>query len=218
MLKNKAFIEAIIDRMKFVLDVTKDSELAEAVGATRTAPAVWKSRPTLPINELVNLAFDKKVNFDWLMFGRGAPDIGEAGTMEFKEISSDEGTAQIPVFDLGETVDFENPPVFWRVSLGWLNFVSMTAEETIFVREVCDNMEPTLERDRLVIVDRRPMNMDGVFLVRFGDVVAFKRIQRLIDGSLRIINDNKKYADETIKDLSAIEILGQAIISSSRVV
>lgn len=68
--ENKALVQAIVDRMKAVLGKTKDVEIAEHFGGSRSGPAVWKLRGSIPMNECIELALQHDVSLDWLVLGR----------------------------------------------------------------------------------------------------------------------------------------------------
>lgn len=78
-----------------------------------------------------------------------------------------------------------------------------------------DSMKPTFNDGDVVIVDRgiTDINMDAVFVLERENELYIKRIQRRLDGSIRIISDNKEYDDYDItrKDLGLISVLGRVL-------
>ncbi|WP_280951119.1 S24 family peptidase [Salinicola halophyticus] len=58
----------------------------------------------------------------------------------------------------------------------------------------------------------RQRTLDGVFLLRMGDELRLKRVQRVAGGAWILISDNSAYERELIKpeDLGGVEIIGQA--------
>lgn len=119
------------------------------------------------------------------------------------------GYVDLPVLDMGH-FNLDIRDLSWKVPSLWLDQEGLTVDDTIMVRAVGDPMEPTIVDGEMVVVDRRPRDTDGVFLVRFGDAVRFKRIQRMVDGSIRLSNDNPAYAVDVVKkgDEDTIEIIG----------
>src|SRR5476649_655590 len=107
----KVVIQAIVDRMKVVVGVSKDVELADALGVSRSQVAGWKIRDRMPLSECVTIAEQHKVSLDWLVLGRCQPGIEEpvlasqganiqAGPDSYKEI---------PAFDLAGFLDDGKP-------------------------------------------------------------------------------------------------------------
>lgn len=190
---NRAFIEAIIDRMKTTIGVSTDKALAEELGAAISGPAVWKKRGRIPFEECINLAQKYNVSLDWLVLGRlmhtTGPDAAELNAVE------------LPVLDM-ETFYAEEKAatgLSWRVPKVWLEQEGLTACDTIIVRIAGDAMAGTITAGQLVVVDCRPRDMDGICLVRFGDSLRLKRVQRMGNGSWRLSSDNAAYAPDIIK-------------------
>lgn len=209
---NKAFVQAIVDRMKTVLGFSKDKELATYLGGARSTPAAWKLRGSIPIAECIALAEEKGVSLDYLILGRGA-DPTEAASGEGELLADQAPTffAEVPAFDMATFMRMEDAPdMFWKLPRGWIEGQGLSPIDTIVVFAVGDSMTPTIEAGQMVVVDRRPRDTDGVFLVRFGDALRFKRVQRMVDGSLRLSNDNPAYAVEIVPpgDEGKIEIIG----------
>src|SRR5476649_2110663 len=98
----KVVIQAIVDRMKVVVGVTKDVELADALGVSRSQVAVWKIRDRMPLGECVTLAEQHKVSLDWLILGRAQPGIEEPElTLHGAHIQAGRASyKEIPAFDL----------------------------------------------------------------------------------------------------------------------
>lgn len=211
---NRAFVEAIVDRMKTVLGVSKDKGVSDYFGSSRSLAGVWKNRGSIPLAECIKIALDKNVSLDWLILGRvQAPPAAGDG--------DGRGTtyADLPVIDLAHFFDGIPEPA-WSVPRAWLAQQALAADHTILVRAVDDSMHGTIGAGQLVVVDQRPHASDGVYLVRFGDVVRIKRVQRMVDGSMRLSSDNAAYAVDTIPAgaENPIQILGycHSVISTIR--
>lgn len=202
---NKKFVEAIVDRMKKVIGVTRDKELADYLGGSKSGPAVWKVRGTIPFEECIALAQKHGVSLDWLILGRGDDTTGVPDAECDSPIY-----VELPVFDMATFSQRDISNLFtWRMPRAWLEQEGLDAAEAIVMRVVGDTMEGTIRDGQLVIIDRRPRDADGVYLVRFGGALRIKRMQRMVDGSVRLSNDNQVYAVDTIPgDDSNIEVIG----------
>jgi phage repressor protein C with HTH and peptisase S24 domain len=79
-------------------------------------------------------------------------------------------------------------------------------------------MEPTIsDGDSILINTAENEPQDGhIYVIRSGETLWVKRVQRMLDGSLSLISDNKMYAPmilnlETTPD---VEIIGKVVNSS----
>lgn len=63
--------DAIILRMREVFGVRYETELATALGLSKAAPSNWRQRNSPPYEICVELAREKGVSLDWLIFGIG---------------------------------------------------------------------------------------------------------------------------------------------------
>lgn len=61
--------EGIIDRLKMVVKVNTDSELANAIGVSKSTISNWKNRKSIDY-DLV-FSFCEHINLDWLLTGKG---------------------------------------------------------------------------------------------------------------------------------------------------
>ena len=76
-------------------------------------------------------------------------------------------------------------------------------------------MEPTISSKDTLLVDTSKTNpRDGqIYVIRSGDVLWVKRIQRQIDGSLLLISDNTTYPPMPLMlaDHPDIQVIGQVV-------
>jgi hypothetical protein len=66
----------IIQRMRQVYAVKRDTELALALGLSKAAPSNWRQRNSPPYDLCVDIASKKGVSLDWLIFGVGDMRLG----------------------------------------------------------------------------------------------------------------------------------------------
>ncbi|HDR8929190.1 TPA: helix-turn-helix transcriptional regulator [Burkholderia vietnamiensis] len=210
---NKARIEAIVDRMKEVVGVKADVELAEAIGASRSSPAVWKIRSRMPLAECVALAEKRGVSLDWLVLGRGTPGIEEPELeLHGESVSApDDAYVEIPAYDMAGIPELSaTPQLTMRVPRVWFEGCGVELDDAIAFRNAGNVMSPTINDGDVVIVDRKPRDIDGVFVVRIGDSLRVRRVQRMHAGALHLLTDNTTYANEEIGDdeADAVEFIG----------
>lgn len=207
--QNKAFVQAIIDRMKTVLGVTRDKDVAVHFEGARGAVSVWKIRGTIPFAECLALALKYDVSLDWLILGRGPMAAGTVRREDGMVAPAPSHFCDVPTFDAIAFKELE-PKEWWALPRQWLEQEGVNVTDAIVVRAAGDSMGGTIEDGQLVLVDRRPRDTDGVYLVRIAGVVRFKRVQYMVDGSLRLSSDNPAYAVDTIpaSDRDKVEIIG----------
>lgn len=65
-------VAGIIKRAKMVVDVKRDSELAEFLGVSRATVTNWAARNSIDFRLLLQ-KFGDKVDYNWLLLGKGTP-------------------------------------------------------------------------------------------------------------------------------------------------
>jgi transcriptional regulator with XRE-family HTH domain len=68
--------DAIIVRMRQVYGVKYDTELATELGLSKAAPSNWRQRNSPPYELCVEIARNKGISLDWLIFGVGEMRLG----------------------------------------------------------------------------------------------------------------------------------------------
>ncbi|MDR6642783.1 hypothetical protein J2X57_001995 [Luteibacter sp. 1214] len=71
----------IIDRMQQVFGVATDVALAEKLGLGRKSTNNWRARDYKPLDACLELAVERGVSLDWLVFGEGEPLRGATATV-----------------------------------------------------------------------------------------------------------------------------------------
>jgi hypothetical protein len=211
--EKKVLVQSIVDRMKEVVGVKKDVELAEAIGASRSQPAVWKIRERVPLAECVAMAKKHGVSLDWLVLGRGTPGIEEPElTLHGDNIAtgSSEDYVEFPAFDMRTFLEAETPRQIVKMPRAWLERDGISTDETFAMRIEGNNQAPTIGDGDVVVVDRRPRDIDGMYLVRIGDSIRLRRVQRMHGGELHLKNDNKSYSTDVIPvdQVDGVEFIG----------
>jgi hypothetical protein len=211
MKEQKVQVQAIVDRMKEVVGVSKDVELADALGASRSTPGVWKTRDRIPFAECMLIAEKHGVSFDWLVFGRDTPIKTQSGLDERAADSAGSlAYVEMQAFDMPSYPGVGLPQLRAKLPAAWINPEGGDAIEPIALRYVGNNMAPTIHDGDVLIVDRRPRDMDGVFVMRMGESVRVKRVQRMRGGALHLLNDNANYETEALdaNQAGAVEFIG----------
>ncbi|MFM0244247.1 LexA family transcriptional regulator [Paraburkholderia sediminicola] len=211
MTEKKALVQAIVDRLKDVVGVTKDVELAEALGASRSTPAVWKIRDRIPFAECMTVAEKYGVSLDWLVLGRGTPGIEEPELTLHPVVDNDAlASVEFPAFDMPSFLDADSPQQSISLPAAWIEQQRVDPAEVIAMRYAGNNLAPTVNDGDVMLIDRRPRDIDGLFVVRLGDCIRGKRVQRMQGGALHLLNDNPNYQTEVIEadQIEAVEFIG----------
>lgn len=225
----------VIARMRAVVDAKSDIELSAYFGGSKTLMSNKKQRGSVPYDEAVQLAIDKGISLDWLILGRGpAPsdsyvDVPVMTSLKLSEpgraCELDDEFVSIPAYDIqaaagaGRLFDAERIKHYVKFRRDWLASEGLYPKDLVAVDVIGDSMFPTLHDKDTVLVNRALRNGDGVFLLRMGDALRIKRVQRLSDGSLRLSSDNEMYAPEVIhlEQREQVEILGLCHARSGKI-
>lgn len=212
--QNQALVRDIVDRMKSVIGVSKDVDLADHLGGARSTLSVWKKRGSIPVDECIRIATEKNISLDWLMLGRGEPQLAQSGLEACSELFVD-----LPLFDMATASTDPIQEAWWTMPRSWLQVEGVPVEDAAILRVAGDAHAGGIEDGQMVLLDRRQRPRDGVFLVVFGGALRIKRIQHLVDGSLRLTTDSNDYAADLVseKDVSEFEIIGHCYAAFRRV-
>lgn len=203
-------IGAFPDRLKQAMGDRSVRSFALACGTSNTAMRQYlagKSEPTRPV--LLNIAQITGVAVEWLLSGTGPILKGEV--IEASPLSED---AQRAIRDLSSPEKFAFIPHVLHVSdrksllLKHMGLMVLSAEyikselktspdDLLYTYVTNDNMEPTLERGDIVIIDRtkEDADTDGVYYVNLGTFTNIKRLQRISGETMKLTDDNPNYSE-----------------------
>lgn len=128
----------------------------------------------------------------------------------------------IPVYNVKVSAGhglFNNKPedIVRRLAFrkNWLNYRGFNDSDLVMVMTQGDSMEPTLHSGNSLLIDTSDKNLtDGcIFVLRFGDELYAKRLQKRFDGDIRLISDNKEYEDQIVKadEIDTLQIIGKVV-------
>lgn len=96
----------------------------------------------------------------------------------------------------------------------FLGALGLKAEDTTFMSVSGDNMAPTLKEGDQVLVDKtKQQPADGIFAIKSGDETLFRRLQKNLNGSFKVLCDNKEYPADTLtaEEATSLEALGKVV-------
>lgn len=148
--------------------------------------------------------------------------IGKGGNFHpIEEIDKDE-YAYIPMYDVevsagngAAAYGVAEPANYLAYRKDWLKLRGLFAKDLNCVTARGDSMEPTIHSKDMLLVDTSKNNpRDGqIYVIRSGETLWVKRIQKQIDGSLLLISDNDTYPlmSLMLADHPDIQVIGQVI-------
>nr|WP_321270504.1 helix-turn-helix transcriptional regulator [uncultured Tolumonas sp.] len=133
-------------------------------------------------------------SLDWLVNGTTAQPIEFLSNNDF-----DEEYALIPGYHIqvsaghGAGLNGETVKRHLAFRRKWLKFRGLDINRLAVVFAKGDSMEPTIHSGDSILIDtsRNQVEDGSIFVLRLGDDLYAKRLQKSYDGSITIISDNK---------------------------
>ncbi|MBP6344738.1 MAG: helix-turn-helix domain-containing protein [Neisseriaceae bacterium] len=209
----EADFAAIVARVKSLYEVNKDSDLAAVLGVNRQTVYSWKTRNVIPLEKCMQIATDRQVSLDWILFGQNGTAVAAAAAND-----DDADYVSVPMYDVAASAGYgsffsEEQIVDKLHYLGsWIRDEGLYPKDLAVITIAGESMSPTLNTGDAVLVNMAQKKGDGVFLLRVGDALRVKRLQWLLDGSIRVISDNPIYPQEVLQPEvfadESVEIIG----------
>jgi hypothetical protein len=206
----------VIDRMREVLGLSSDVELAEQLKLGRTTPGMWRLRNRVPTENCVEVAAQRGVSLDWLIFG-----TGEAARGVTRQYSDDAGAMPghvvvAPLRGFGDTPGAE--PLVLPELLIRQRGVEGDLGSLRYMINPTDGLSPRLPKGRILLVDagitRHEDVVDGeTYVVRMWDRVNVRRIFIIGRNEYRLRGDSEheERRDLTGPDYQHLAIGGRVI-------
>lgn len=219
----------VVERMKSVLALDSDTQLAKILGRAGSSVSNWRVRGNVPIDECIRFAQRYGVSLDWLILGSESVANAALSGTGYSTIGIDkktpEGYTPIAMYDIEASAGTGHLPGAEALeSVILLDTRQLEAEgldpaQLMGARVRGDSMNNTLRNGDRVLIDRTHHTPDGVFLLRMGDELRIKRVQRVAGGALMLISDNPVYEREMItpQEAAGIEIIGRCCMRLGRI-
>ncbi len=210
-------VSEIIEKLKDILSADGkngkvfDKDVANSLELSQANFATMKNRGKIPFSNVLNFCAKKKISINWLLYNQNPNSLLDTTDRYwikyYPSVSVSAGGGAYENEDNFE--DLEVPPYFISMLGGKENLKNIDA-----INVVGDSMEPTLNNDNIIFIDKTKNNAsrDGIFAFTTIHGLFVKRIQRRVDGKLDIISDNRDYPSQ-ILDVNDVKILGKVISS-----
>lgn len=223
-MSDSKFGAGVVDRMRAVLGLDSDMQLAKSLGRAGSSVSNWRVRGNVPVDECIRFAAAHDISLDWLILGKtSAPITASTSPQPIDSgMSTDPMADYTPVdmYDIeaaagsGSFFEHENVEATLYFDTAQLEAEGLRPDRLIGAKVRGDSMNDTLRSGDRVIVDRSHRTPDGVFLLRICDELRIKRVQRVAGGALMLISDNPVYEREMIRpeEMGNVEIIGRCCL------
>ena len=176
------------------------------------------------MEQCIKIAEKTGVSLDWLILGKGNQQAQTQSSIAVQDYD-DNDAVWVPLYDVyasaggGADIWGEEVEQYIPFSRLWLNQQNLHSKDLVCIKVRGDSMEPTLNNGDVILVNTKRQVGDGVFVVRIGSLLRVKRLQTLLNGSLKISSDNPIYESETLnpKEDSDFAIIGECHSKIARV-
>ncbi|WP_124339820.1 XRE family transcriptional regulator [Pseudomonas chlororaphis] len=168
---------------------------------------------------LITLAECTGVSLLWLMTGEGS-EFAQQPAAKAPPVE-DDTYAYVPLYDArcsaghGAWNEASKVLAMLAFTAYSLRKQGLTPSRLSAVRVDGDSMSGLFEDGDTVMIDhgRNQLEAEAVYVIRLDDHLYAKRLQRLLDGSIRIISENNAYRDIMVSknQLNDLEIIGRVV-------
>jgi phage repressor protein C with HTH and peptisase S24 domain len=215
------------NRIRLVRGSRSRDNFSTAVGVSRNTLMRYERGERCPDAEFLYRICERyQVNPAWLLLG--TEQVGDSPSLAQGAGGNSLGEefALVPLYNVevsaghGSAIDREQPQTRLAFRRDWLKEMGLQEEKVVAVLASGDSMADTLHSGDVLLVDtqQRQVISDAIYILRQGELLYVKRLQRLLDGSLRISSDNRAYADEVIpqNQLAYLDIIGRVVWSGGQ--
>nr|VFJ62528.1 MAG: transcriptional regulator [Candidatus Kentron sp. DK] len=180
---------------------------ARRIGVNKNTVGGYEREERKPDAEVLRRLIELGFNANWIVTGQGPMRFQEPGDARTKPFEEDCGKAhsaviRVPAYDVpspeirkeeGGKEEVERIPIM----KSWLRRESHENPNSLFALRVRgEAMAPTLNEHDIVVAKRgidSPAIRDGLYVVKMGDGLTVKRVQRLPNYIIKVSSDNADY-------------------------
>lgn len=236
-------IGSFSDRLELVLGSRSVREFAYEIGVSEGTLRSFKKGRIPRADDLLAICRHRNVDMMWLLTGEGEPPqwLTETETEPGHEVIVPQPyavheqqlqhyQAERSFLDEFALVDgyhvqvgagvgqiTGDEPVRRRLAFRrkWLRYRQLSPDKLALVFAKGDSMEPTIYSNDTILVDTAQKQIvDGsIFVIRLGDELYAKRLQKLPDGGVHIISDNPGYSMLPVPaaEMPTLQVIGKVV-------
>ncbi|MGF1723346.1 LexA family transcriptional regulator [Photobacterium nomapromontoriensis] len=227
-------IGSLPDRLKELIGVQSVRSFALEMGVSETAIRKYLKAETAPSLDIsLRICKTCDVKLEWFVTGYGpkAPYRSDNEQPDFitacpsDKPDFEEEFVMVPGYHIqvsmgnGCNAFDEEPKRYLAFRRKYLKYRRLNPKQLAVVFARGDSMVDTIkDNDSLLVNLDSTTPIDGlIFVVRMGDELYAKRIQKSFDGSIRLISDNKEYSpiEVPVEQLDQLCIIGQVVQRST---
>ncbi|MCF6763808.1 MULTISPECIES: LexA family transcriptional regulator [Pseudomonas] len=208
------------ERLRQAIGADKPYAFAKKCGVSESLLRKYLSGASVPsVEKAWAMAKTAKVSLDWLAGGEGS--MCPSGSSNKATPSDEDVYSYIPLYDArcsaGHGAWNEGTKVLTLLAFTTysLRKQGLTPSKLSAIRVDGDSMAGLLEDGDTVLIDhsRNQLEAEAVYVIRLDDHLYAKRLQRLFDGSVQIISENKAYGDVLVPktQLNDLAIIGRVV-------
>ncbi|MEE4380280.1 MAG: S24 family peptidase [Candidatus Competibacteraceae bacterium] len=214
------------ERIRLVRNDHSRDDFSAAIGVSRNTLMRYERGERCPDAEFLYRICERyQVNPTWLLLGT---ELIERSPLPIQESSNSlsEEFALVPLYSVevsagyGAAIEQEQPQTRLAFRQDWLKEMGLQEEKVVAVLASGDSMADTLHGGDVLLVDtqQRQVISDAIYILRQSELLYVKRLQRLLDGSLRISSDNRAYTEEVIPPdgLAYLDVIGRVVWRGGR--
>lgn len=217
---NREYFDLVMDRLRAVLSLKNDAEMAEVLGLKPNAYANRKRNASVPYEEIVSVAAERGLNLDAIFLSGDSQNVVREPPAVFAITKNDQVT--VPRYDVkgssgpGSQVDADRIVEHITFSQTFIRDVLRVPAKYLAIIEVSGHsMEPTLSDGEQVMVDLRQNRFidDAVYVIQQDGHLRIKRVQMRMDGTILIKSDSVFYDDEVLQreDADRLRVIGTVL-------
>lgn len=203
------------------------SEMAKIGGCSRSTYYRYRSGESVPDLVFINniLKNENRINAEWLLRGEGPILVDKGDGVQEESADSEQITfVNLPLYEMEpesrdtegklSLEEWENPSRSLPLCNMFLEgIVGENPEELFAMKVACNSMSPEIKPGSLVLVDRDEVDpsVDGIFVIRFDELLRMKLLQRLPNNRLQLSTLSDKYqpVEISLGETDNFEIMGR---------
>lgn len=186
-------IDNVLKKLRKYYQVPNNRQLANKLGIKYNTLSTWVQRNKIPYELLTEISQNENISLDWILNDNIYTQneyINENENREFYSIDLLSIKASA-----GTGIQNYQAETIKKINLPKILFKTDINPQDLKIIEIeGDSMEPTIKDGSFVLIDTSKNSpVDGIYAILINDEILIKRLQFNIDGTIKIISDNKNY-------------------------